>query len=172
MNLPGIIIRCKRSLELIGKIIPGYAGYADRDDRRETDRLLRSQLAQSLNELKQTINNIELELTDLHKTHLLNGLGRIDIKLEMIVDKIKYASYGASGFFDIIQINDSALDKLYKFDLSLKGYLDSLAKHINSLRIKIADADYSISADIKDIVNRLDELNKHIDGRSTVIVST
>jgi C4-dicarboxylate-specific signal transduction histidine kinase len=96
--------RIKSLLDRIGTLVPGFDGYAKRDDQRRSDKLLRSQIAQ-------TLQKIQAHLEQLMKATLKKGAANELLEMEeirkacsTISDKINYASYGASSLFDEEQI--------------------------------------------------------------------
>ena len=49
--------RSKSIFDKIGALIPGYRGYAERDSRRNCDKLIRNQISEKLSECVLNINN-------------------------------------------------------------------------------------------------------------------
>jgi hypothetical protein len=54
----------KNVFEKIGAFIPGYKGYSEKEGRKDTDKLLRLEIAKHLDRLKEIINNIIRQQTE------------------------------------------------------------------------------------------------------------
>ena len=111
-------------LERLGAKIPGFGGFKDRELRRDVDRLQREHLAGEIGALKRRLRDKARAFTDAGEIAALTPFDRLDRRLDGFEQAVRFADYGASGFFDAVKIYEEELDKLYQFDLSL---LDDLA---------------------------------------------
>lgn len=157
----------KRCLEQIACLIPGYRGYLEKEHRRDVDKLHREHLAESLEKLKTPLANLLRELTDTGRLMELKPVERVNKKLDKVANRIRYASYGYSGFFDAIKVQDLELDKLYQFDLALAESIDSIKTKVSSLA-ENNSADTLKSATTA-LEGALDALDAHFSERNKVI---
>jgi len=160
----------KNFFEKLGIFIPGYKGYAEREGRRETDKLLRDKLAQTLSHEKNVLDEIMLTLTSSQRLSVLNEVDRAKKKLEKVVDRLKFASYGASGFFDVVQIKEGELDKLYQFDLSLAESVSQIGADIENTKKALSKTDDEIKQTANRLSDMLNEFNKKLDSRKQCIL--
>lgn len=123
----------KNIFEKIGSFIPGYKGYSEREGRRDTDKLLRMEIARHLDGMKDVVNDIIRQQKASKNINLIPELDRIKNKLGLVADQIRYATYGECGFFDIIQVSNSDLDALYQFDLDIQAHTRNLGQMIEQL---------------------------------------
>lgn len=110
----------KGAQDFLTKIIsyvPGFKGYVERSQRRAADKLLRDQVALKYSELAKTASELTREIGESGQLDYLDDVDSIRLKLTTFADRIKNASYGYSGFFDTVKINEKELEKIYKFDL-------------------------------------------------------
>ena len=124
----------KGFFESIGAVIPGYSGYAERDGRRKTDKLLRMELVKILGRGKDNISALirgNVKSTGLDNIRSLNNI-KDDISRTM--DKILYAQYGASGFFDVVQIDENRLDEIYLQDIKIQEVCIELVSFISDCK--------------------------------------
>jgi len=111
--------RSKNIFDKIGSLIPGYRGYAERDGRRNCDKLLRNQISEKLSQCVSIINNqIKTEVKN-NNLSSLRDLEDCQQKLNTLSDKIKYAPYGESSFFGDSQIKENELQNIYELDFEL-----------------------------------------------------
>lgn len=106
-------------LERLTDKIPGFAGFQNRELRRDVDKLLREHLSAELTRIKGTVRAKTRDYTDAGQIGVLNGFDRLDRKLDGLSQSIRFADYGATGFFDAVKIGEPELDRLYQFDASV-----------------------------------------------------
>jgi len=104
--------------ELVEKI-PGYKGYADRERRRDSDKLQRELLSARLHEAKRLVSGRIQELSRQGNLALLTPVNAIQQRLERLAGEILYADRGYSGFFDLLKIKEAELDRVYALDATL-----------------------------------------------------
>ena len=61
-------------------------------------------------------------------------------RLDKILARIRGAMMGYSGFFDLVDVNETALDRVYAHDVALMERTASLAEQIEGLRGQAGDA--------------------------------
>ncbi len=113
----------KKWIDKIAKSIPGFKGYYKKEERRETDQLLREKISEKLRSIKDILNEKGRLVTKSGDLSPLDEIARIDKKLEKLSDSIRYADYGYSGFFDQKEISLDTLRSIYKADLSLMEWV-------------------------------------------------
>ena len=106
-------------LERIVEYIPGYRSYRQRERRRDIDKALRTYVAGKVHDFMNALSHLSKFLTDAGKIDVLDDIDNLYRRLEGVADKIKLATYGYAGFFDVIKVREDELDALYQFDLKL-----------------------------------------------------
>jgi hypothetical protein len=125
--------------------VPGFKGYVERTNRRAADKLLRDQVALKYAELAKRLSGLKKDLVDAGQFDLLEEADSIHLKLTTFADRIKNATYGYSGLFDTVKINEKELEKLYTFDATffeigeqISSGLDNVASGIGAEGLKAA----------------------------------
>jgi hypothetical protein len=151
--------RNKNIFDKIGSLIPGYAGYADRDSRRNCDKLLRNEIAKEILGNESVINEkIKQEVKDKN-FDALQDLEERRQSLRSLSEKIKYAPYGESSFFSDTQIKEGELKKIYQFD-------DKLLSLLKITKQKLVDMSIDeIDVHIASIISSIEERNTFIKER-------
>ncbi len=120
--------REKNIFDGICSLIPGYRGYAEREGRRDCDKLLRVQISEILidseNILRKRlggklVNNESLEQLEANRK-----------QISTLFSQIKYSPYGTSSFFSASQLRENELDQIYQRDLVLIERAISLKKMV------------------------------------------
>ena len=118
----------KNWFEKLTERVPGYAGYADRERRRDADKTLRMHVAGKIDAARAELAQAKLLLTDQGKLSGALVVDRIEKKAAVLSDKIRLASYGYSGVFDSQKIGEKELAALYAFDGGLFDGAVGIAK--------------------------------------------
>lgn len=117
-------------VEKLAKMIPGFGGYLDREQRRTADKMLRETLASRYDEQWARISEIQRRMIGEGQIEQVDNMEAAAIKLRTFIDAMKTASYGYSGFFDAVKINQAELEKLYNYDNAL---LEGVTKVVNAV---------------------------------------
>lgn len=114
----------------IGSLIPGYNGYVIRDEKRNTDKKFRNELATRLNQAEEHIIRYQRELVSSNDVTNLTLWEQSRKALNTISTKIKYSTYGESSFFSEKQLKEEELEIIYNFDLELTEKVSLIVKTI------------------------------------------
>ncbi len=150
--------------EKLGALIPGYKGYVEREGRRTTDQILRRELARRLGDAVASVDEAALQLVEKKDLKAVEALDRLKGRLRSAADRLRFAGYGESGFFDDVQVGAEELDKLYKFDLQLTETVAEAGSMAKSLR-----GSEDVEGDCALLVEKLSALADKINGRDNVI---
>lgn len=120
-------------IQKIMSYVPGFKGYIERTQRRAADKILRDQVALKYKELATRISGMKKDLVDAGEFNLLEDMDSIHLKLVTFSDRIRNASYGYSGFFDSVKINEKELEKLYQFDLAFFEIADQISSGLDNV---------------------------------------
>lgn len=113
--------------------IPGFKGYIEHEDRRTADKILRETVANRYNELLDWLFAIQREYVDQGDLEIQDELESVGVKLRTFIDRIRRASYGYSGFFDAMKIDQDRLDELYEYDNALLDGVERLKEVLEAL---------------------------------------
>lgn len=120
-------------IQKIMSYVPGFKGYVERTQRRSADKLLRDQVSLRFKELAKRLSDMKKDLVDAGLFDLLEDADSIHLKLTTFSDRIKNASYGYSGFFDTVKINEQELEKLYAFDVAFFEIGDQISSGLDNV---------------------------------------
>lgn len=157
-------IKSKESfLEKIKRIIPGYDGYANRDNSRELDTLLRNQLAMKLEHNRIKIKNIVSNYSKNNRLFLATDIDKIEKKNDTAIAKFRSAARGYSGAFDVVKIKDEKLEQLYQFDNSLLSGVEEIGtlfdnlENISEQNLDTKDAEAKVIKALNELIVKFDE---------------
>ncbi len=116
-------------LEKITRIIPGIAGYQDREKRRDADKAIRSKAAEKVSRCRDLLSET---MNDLSRSggpgnlRLIGDLERMVTKLDRTEDELRFVPSGYAGWFDREGISLEDLERLYEYDLGLLNAAETL----------------------------------------------
>ena len=153
--------------------IPGFRGYLEKEERRNTDKILREHLARKLERVRKELDPVMRELSDrggMETFGAINELDRVKKALEKLVGRVRYASYGYSGVFDAVKVREKELDRLYRFDVALLERVEEVENTVKSL----TDADLTaeeLKQRVEDALRLCREFDEHFDSRQEMLSS-
>lgn len=113
--------------------VPGIKGYREKELRRETDKQIRDTLARRLEARRRKITALQSELLSGGGLLWLDDLERVVGRLQLLIDRVKTASYGYAPFFALERVKEDDLDRLVEFDQKLFDELARLDEAISAL---------------------------------------
>ena len=160
-------------LQEVMRNVPGFQGYLEREERRETDRLLRRHLARKIQRLRGRLDPVMAELTD---TGGFAGMGqaaeldRLNAVLQKLRSEVEHASYGYSGFFDAVKVHEAELDRLYRFDVALLERVDELEGAVQRI-VDSRDNPEALKSATDAALRLAREFDEHFAGRCELITA-
>ena len=170
-NLSDLVSSQKSGLQKLWEKIPGIKGYEKLEDRRDTDKIVRDNIAQRFTEQWERISAIEKELAKRMGIIPPSDLESAALKIRQFADRIKTAAYGYAGLTDAVKVDDIALQQLYDYDLYLFDLADSVKTSIDKVEDAVA-ADNGISEAIKDLNKVAQECITALNRRAEVKLGT
>lgn len=158
----------KNWLQRLAEKIPGLAGYHAKENRRDVDKLFRDALADRIRRIKESVANVTRDLVDGGRLLEVAPLERISKKIDTLENRIRFASYGYSGFFDVTQIKEQQLDQLYQFDLGLVEKVEAIETQATALRAS-SGTPTELKAGLASLEQAVDDLSNTFDTRHQAI---
>ena len=104
-----------KKLELL---IPGLRGYRSKEDIRVSDSLLRNQMADKLDHVKDNLQQLRKQVAAGNDLNNLTSVGSLIAQVQTLSGEVRHAAQGYSGWVAPIQMNEEKLNKLYEYDYS------------------------------------------------------
>ena len=158
-------------LEKLGSKIPGWKGYQERQERRSADQILRKTLVSQLSEQRKRLDVAQMDLISSGKLDLVDDIGSAVTQLQTFTDRVRLASYGYSGLFDAVKINQDELEQMYNFDAALFDYVDRLSAANDRLQEAIGSGEGAAEV-VRIIKGICREANSTFDEREHVILGS
>jgi hypothetical protein len=156
-------------LEDLALKIPGYSGYKEKEMRREADKLLRTELARQLDDQRKRLTELQNRLVRQAQIEHLDDLERAVSKMQLLIDRIKTASYGYAGLFDAVKVKETQLDALYEFDQQMLEFVDEIAAGVDAVASAIS-AREGVGGATDELAEVIDEANQTFGHRHEAIL--
>ncbi len=150
--------------------VPGFKGYIERSNRRSADKLLRDQVALKYMELSSRASQLQKDLVDADQTDFVDDIDAVSLKLRTFADRIKNASYGYSGFFDAVKINQEELAQIYAFDTAFFELATQIASGLDNVEAAIGGE--GLKAAIRSVNSLARQVGETYDRRYQVITGS
>jgi hypothetical protein len=104
-----------KKLELL---IPGLRGYRSKEDIRVSDELLRNQVANKLDDVKDNLQQLRKQMAASNDFTNLTSVGSLMAQVQTLSGEVRHAAQGYAGWVAPIRIDEDKLNKLYDYDYS------------------------------------------------------
>ncbi len=145
--------RKRTFFEKVGRFVPGYMGYEQRDNRRNSDKQLRNRIANDLLLAESKIETHKQDLIGKNDIQTVMEWEQVRKAINTLTPKIKNATYGESGFFSAEKIKESELEEIYQKDNELADRVKIITETVSD---KIAEP--MMTAAIMQMLSAIDKL--------------
>lgn len=160
-----------RLSERIAAFIPGFRGYKEKEIRRESDRLIRNHLYMKLNIDRTSLREINQKLADRRYFDVLIDMDRLGAKMDRVVEKVNHASYGYSGFFDAVKVEEGSLDRMIAFDSKLIDNVNALTTEVEAFKADLTTGNTSsLKSHVDAVTDKVELFENTFDQRNEVIM--
>jgi len=151
--------------------IPGFRGYKEKELRRESDKLIRNHLYQKLAQARTNFKTVFQKMSDRRQLDVLTDMDRLVAKFDRVTERVNHASYGYSGFFDVVKIQEEALDRMTDFDNQLIDQVNSIASEVDAFRSEVSKQKFDKTKDrVQNLTDTLETFDETLDKREEVIM--
>jgi len=155
----------------LGSYIPGFKGYIERQNRRAADKLLRESVADRFEELWNRTSSLQTDLINQGGIAFVDDMEKASIQLRTFIDKIRTSTYGYSGFFDAVKINEDELAKLYEFDNAFFEVAEQIDRALDNVENTLGD-ETGLPAAIRNLVTLAKQATKTFKHRYEAITGS
>jgi hypothetical protein len=175
--LPDIRDRVEDDRGLLKKIqlvIPGFRGYRIREDLRDSDRLLRTEIAKRLALQRSQLEDSRRALVrENPMSKALEEMGGVVNAMKRVEGEILHAEVGYSGISADLKIKEGELDHLYEYDNSMIESIQFIDEALARLPGVIRGGDDAeLRALVETVRGRVDGLESRFKNRRAVITGT
>jgi uncharacterized protein CbrC (UPF0167 family) len=98
-------------------------------------------------------------------------MDRLVAKFDLVTEKINHTSYGYSGFFDAVKVQEEALDRMTGFDNQLIDQVNSIASEVDAFKSEVSKQKFDKAKDrVQNLTDTLETFEDTLDKREEVIM--
>jgi len=130
----------KGDMDLFKKIlskIPGFSGYMERQNRRDSDKLIRDRIFSRFRELESRLSGVQRDFIARGELDYIDDLEASAIKMRTFADRVRTATRGYSSLFEAVKINEEELRRLYEYDASMLDLVDEVSRAIDHIEASV-----------------------------------
>jgi hypothetical protein len=160
------------SMDIFKKIsakIPGFKGYVERQNRRDSDKLIRDTVFRRFRELEGRVSDLQVELINQGQIETTDDLEKAALRLRTFADRVRTAPRGYSSLFEAVKINEPELAKLYEYDAALLDKTEEVNRAIDNVQASIGSD--GLPAAIRNLQTVAKDCIKAYDRRQEVLTS-
>ena len=150
-------------IESILRHLPGFKGYLEKEYRRDSDALQRGWLADRLQRAKPALDAYGRTLIAAKKLDGLAELDQFKSRLDRTIGRIRGAMQGYSGFFDLVQVDEVLLERVYQQDVKTMDAVEAVAAAMEKLAATPAESPSPVPALANELVQVDQAINHRVD---------
>ena len=160
-----------RLSERILAALPGFRGYKEKELRRDSDKLIRNHLYQKLLQARSNYKTIFQKMSDRRQLDVLTDMDRLVAKFDLVAEKVNHASYGYAGFFNVVKVQEEALDRMTDFDNQLVDQVNSIASEVDAFKSEVSKQKFDKAKDrVQNLGDTLETFEETLAKREEVIM--
>ena len=152
-------------IESILRRVPGFKGYLEKEYRRDSDALQRSWLADRLQRGKRSLDAYGRTRVDAGKLDAVGQVDRVKGRIDKVIGRLRGAMPGYSGFFDLVQVDEARLERVYEHDVKMMDAVDALGDSID----KVEHAPAELPPPVREWNEQLTIVETAIDHRQDIL---
>ena len=147
--------------------IPGYDGYRDKENRRETDKRVRERISSRLSDLARGIEQVATNLANKRDIQAVGPVDSAAKSVRHLQNLVSTATYGYGGLYSDRNVDEVALEQLNQFDADLLTRVETLTPLVE----KLGAASEAAGRDsaLAEIRAAMADLQARFEQRSTVV---
>jgi hypothetical protein len=156
-------------LEKIMNYIPFYRGYKEKELRRDSDRMVRTDVVNRLKQAKMMLRRQFADPTLIGKLTTVDTfrLETVNQRLDRVTQRVDRAVAGYAGMLASIKVKEDKLDMVIEHDLGLIEKADAIKTDAERVTgMELGSAEWGPTMD--GIIEKVDELDKLVDERSWI----
>jgi len=159
-------------LKTIQTFVPGFRGYRLKEDLRDSDRMLRAQLARQLGLQRRGLEDCRPLITD-QMSPQLEQLGGLISRFKKVEGLVAHGETGYSGLVADIKVKETELNRLYEFDTSMIDMIGHLGQGVESLKSDLrANDSAQANTDLDGLREGINEFQDRFERRMQVTTNT
>jgi len=159
-------------LKTIQTFVPGFRGYRLREDLRDSDRMLRAQMAKLLGMQRRGLEECRSLVKDFTSPQL-DSIGRLINSYKKVEGAVQHADVGYSGIAADLKVKEPELNHLYEYDAGMINDINAMSWGVERLRAALeAESKPEADLELKSIKTSLNQFEDKFGKRKLAITGS
>ena len=154
--------------KLVG-LVPGYGGYKKRENRRETDRLVREKAILFVDHAKDATDQLTGILLQTNNRNAMPVSEKLRQAVDVTMHTMRTGEYGYAGVFDKESVDKDKLEKLTEYDARVVIKSKQFQKHAEELTDRALSEPDNVTKLIMDLQREIEVLKRDFERRRDII---
>lgn len=155
-------------MAVLDYIIPGYKGYRQRDESRESDKLLRDYLSKQLAEDSTKLESAKAELSHGGNLAALNPADQATKVMMKVRDRLKFANYGFHDGVFGSGAETQMLQQVEEFDKGLVDDREAVRAQVQEIENVLMEGG-NVAPEFQKLTRLLREFDEKLNRREAII---
>ena len=121
-----------QALSSVARLVPGYRGYAAKEDRRDEDKRLRAQVVRCLRDASQDLHRAVRGARFEGMPPGLARTGDLARGIDALIEDVIHAAGGYPGFFSPGRVDERRLELLYRADMAVAEAIQGFSAEVEA----------------------------------------
>ncbi len=148
--------------------VPGFKGYVESHNRRESDKVIRDTIYRRFREMEGRVSDLQVEFINQGKIEYTDDLEKAALRLRTFADRVRTAPRGYSSLFEAVKIHEPELAKMYAYDAALLDKTDEVDRAIDNIQASVGTD--GLPAAIRNLQSITKDCIKAYDRRQELLV--
>ncbi len=153
--------------KLVSKI-PGFKGYVEMGNRKDSDKVIRDMLFHRFRDLEGRVSDLQVQFINQGDISNADDLEKAALRLRTFADRVRTAPRGYSAVFEAVKIKEPELLKMYQYDVALLDKTDEVGRAIDNVQASVGTD--GLPASIRNLQTVAKQCVEAYDQRQEVII--
>jgi hypothetical protein len=155
-------------MAVLDYIIPGYKGYRERAESRETDKLLRDYLSKQLAEDSSKLESAKNDLTHSGNLAALNPADQATKVMMKVRDRLRFANYGFHDGLFGSSAENQMLAQVQEYDKGLVDDREAVRAQVQEIENVLMEGG-NVAPEFQKLTRQLREFDEKLNRREAII---
>ena len=155
-------------MAVLDYIIPGYKGYRQRDESRQSDKLFREFLAKQLGEDSAKLESAKVELSRGGNLAALNPADQATKVMTKVRDRLRFANYGFHAGLFGSEAENAMLRKVEEYDKGLVDDRETVRTQVQEIENVLMEGG-NVAPEFQKLTRILREFDEKLNRREAII---
>jgi len=153
------------------KLVPGYRGYKKKEERRETDRVVREKAMRLLKDSETSMENALESAVNAGNKDLMKLIEKARGDIHNYITKLRTAEYGYAPGWNVVAIQEKLLEAMIAVDSEIILMAQDLKEYTADLSSR-AFGNEDVTEQVREVIKKMNEFRDKFQERIDIVSGT